>query len=183
VKKNDNNERCGISPVARGAIGVGLAALLLMMVGACSGAPKKLKVIELTTEVTVAKGLNPDVDGRPSPLKLIIYQLGAADQFQNADFFTLFDPQNASLGADLLGQKQMTLAPGEDQELKAEFDPDTAYIGVVGAFRDLENAQWRALVEIPEKTLLKRINIFKDDKLRIDVGDRSVAAAIGKQKD
>ena len=150
-----------------------VSASLLVVSGCGSQGPPK--PVNFGADIIVTEDLNPDTNGRPSPLMLAVYQLKSADKFQNtADFFSVFDPKGAALSDDLIRREQITLQPGGNRAFETEVDAQTAYIGVVGAFSDLENAQWRSVVEIPEKDLLKRINIFKNERLRISVGERSV---------
>lgn len=155
-----------------------LVALWLVIVGGCGsqGAPKP---VAIGTEIVVSPELNPDANGRPSPLMLGIYQLKSPDKFSNEDFFSVFNPDSTALGEDLLGREQITLQPGGTRTLELEVDPETAYLGVVGAFADLENAEWRSVVEIPEKDPLKRINVFRKQRLTITVMERSVAISFG----
>ena len=71
------------------------------------------------------------------------------------------------------------LQPGESSSFEAVIEASAEYIGVVGAFSDIENSQWRAVIEIPEKGLMDRINVFKGERLRIVVEERSVSIEIG----
>ncbi len=164
--------------VALGRWGV-LAVTLVGFCG-CGAIPQAPKEIKIGADIVVSGSLNPDANGRPSPMLLAIYQLKNADKFRNEDFFSVFDPQGVALGDDLLRREQMTLQPGGSRSYEAEFDAETVFIGLVGAFSDLENAQWRAVIEIPETGLLKRMNLFNKQRLQITIGDRSVAIAIGE---
>jgi type VI secretion system protein VasD len=156
---------------------VGLVTVTLLSVGCASSGPPP--VINIGIDVKVSADLNPDQNGRPSPLVLAIYQLKSADDFRNKDFFTVFDPGATALGTDLLRREQITLQPGVDQALAAEFDPQTEFVGVVGAFSDIENSQWRAVVPLPEGELKDRIKFFKSNRLTITVGERTVSIAVG----
>lgn len=153
------------------AVLVALAAALLAPV---AGAGDKVKV---KTQLTTAAGLNPDYRGRPSPCVLIVFQLSAADAFNNADFFALYDPKAAALTGALISRTQLTLQPGEMRMAEEmEFDEDARYVGFVAAFRDVENAQWRALVELPKKGFFKKV--FSRSKLVIALDALAVSAKI-----
>jgi type VI secretion system protein VasD len=155
---------------------VAVATGILLAAGCASAPPTEFDV---GAEVRVSPDLNPDQTGRPSPLVLAIYQLKVADDFRNKDFFTVFDPSGASLGADLLSREQITLQPGEDQTLEAEFNAQTEFVGVVGAFSDIENSQWRAFVALPPGDVKEREKVFKSQRLIITVGEKTVAIALG----
>ena len=159
-----------------GYLALAASAALLLLSGCAAKPPKD---IEFGADIVVSENLNPDASGRASPLMVAIYQLKSIEKFQNDDFFSVFDPRGAALGDDLLRREQMMLQPGANQTLEAQFDPETAYIGLVGAFSDLENAQWRDFVEIPEQSLRSKISIFKNKRLKILVEEHSVSIMIG----
>ena len=97
--------------MSRAVLWLLLAATMLLLSSPASHAAKVLKV---KAAVTVAEDLNPDYQGRPSPVNIIVFQLVSADAFSNADFFSLFEPEAAVLGGDMemeeAGARAMTLA-------------------------------------------------------------------------
>ena len=96
-------------------------------------------------------GANPDVRGRPSPVVVRIYELKSVTAFNTADFFSLFDREQEALGAELVGREEYQLRPGENRPYQRQLQPDTKFIGVVAAFRDLENARWKQTAPVPDK--------------------------------
>ncbi len=158
------------------SVGVAFAALAL---AACASKPPEPVKIDMEFEVTTAAGINPDMNGRSSPLVLVIMQLRARDKFASADFFSLYDPAAAILGEDLLGRDQLTLVPGATREIPMELDPETQFLGVVAAFSNLESATWRDVVEIPQKSLIDKAKFFSKDRTRIVVKDLAVSISFG----
>jgi type VI secretion system protein VasD len=132
--------------------------------------------IAVKTEITTAADLNPNRSGRPSPVALFMFQLKAAEGFENADYFSLTAAEATVLGGDLIERTQLMLQPGEARPMEAEFDEEARFIGFVAAFRDIENAQWRGLVPLPEKGLLKRM--FSRTKLIIALESLAVTASL-----
>lgn len=131
-----------------------IALVATVFVGAsCASKPPEDVVVR--GSVSAAEDLNPDTEGRASPLVVKIYQLKARDKFEAADLFPLLDNAETELAGDLLSMEDMMLTPGEVRAYEGEFDPQTRYIGVVGAYRDANQAQWKDIVEMPEKSLLK----------------------------
>jgi type VI secretion system protein VasD len=127
----------------RGFVCAGLA------LAACGGKPllaPKPKV--LTVELRAAPDINPNVNGRPSPVVLRVYELKAAAPFEAADFLSLFDKDQSVLGADIVVRDEFVLNPGESQALKRDLGADSKFIAVMAAFRDLERAKWRAVVPL-----------------------------------
>lgn len=170
-------DRVATAPMRRGGplwsgLLVVLSATALLVANSPAQAAKKVKVKAV---VTAVEELNPDYKGRPSPVNIIVFQLASADAFANADFFSLFEPEAAVLGGDMLAKTQILLQPGEKREWVAEFDKGTRYVGVIAAFRDIENAQWRASVELPKKGFFTKF--FKKNKLRIAVDTLTVSVA------
>jgi type VI secretion system protein VasD len=120
-----------------------LLAWSLALVGACATAPL------LQGSIKAAPTSNPDVRGRPSPIVLRVYELRALGAFNNADFFSLFEKEAETLGAELVGREEYTLQPAETRPYQRQLQPDTKFIGVAVAFRDLENSRWRLTAPVP----------------------------------
>lgn len=121
-----------------------LAAALAL--AACSSAPPPPPpptTIQLT--VVGAKALNPDPNGRPSPVMLRLYQLGPSDAFTNADFFQIIDQDKATLGPTLLDRQELAVAPDSRQTVTVQPKPEVKTLAVAAAFRAYEEAGWRAL--------------------------------------
>ena len=111
----------------------------------CASAPKPTKVsgsIEATAQI------NPSVSKRPSPLLLRVYELKSATAFNAADFMSLYQRDQAELAAELVSKEEFTLAPGETRPWAKTLSPDTRFIGVMAAFRDLERSRWRSIVPV-----------------------------------
>ncbi|PCM43933.1 type VI secretion system lipoprotein TssJ [Marinobacter sp. ANT_B65] len=87
--------------------------------------------------------INPDASGRSSPLVVRIYELKSAAKFKDAGFFDIYDDAEALLGEDLLGYAETIIRPARGQVHEMRLHKDTTHIGIVGAFRDIENAEWK----------------------------------------
>ncbi len=145
----------------RHALAVFVAGGLLPL-AACSGSSSPGSV-DLT--ISAADDINPDAAGRASPVVLRIYQLAGESQFQAADFFQLFDKETPTLGPDLVGREELTVAPGTTRTLTVALKPNAQAIGIAASFRDIDKASWRALVEVPPakttklKAAVKRLQV------------------------
>lgn len=124
-----------------------LAMVLATALVACGGPPKVPPTTVAGTVAAVA-GVNPSVSRRPSPLRVRVYELKAPTAFAAADFVSLYQRDQAELGADLVAREDITLAPGETQPIARTLAPETRFIGVFAAYRDIENARWRAVVPV-----------------------------------
>jgi type VI secretion system protein VasD len=105
-------------------------------------------VSTIAVTMSADSGVNPDINNRPSPIVARIYELKSLSVFNNADFFNLFEQDVALLGEEMLMRDELHFQPGEVKMLERELQPDTRYIGVIGAYRDIENATWRRSIEI-----------------------------------
>jgi type VI secretion system protein VasD len=97
--------------------------------------------------------VNPDASGRPSPVVVRVYQLRTDGAFKQAEFFALFDDEEKALGQELISRDEFVLAPSEKRTLDVAVADETRYVGVLAAYRDIRNAQWRALIPAPRTGL------------------------------
>lgn len=98
-----------------------------------------------SVQIEAALDVNPDFYGRPSPVVLTVYQLSDAKAFLRADISNLFGVDELPSNPAWLKRDSFQLRPGE--RLTQRFVPelDVRLFGVVAEYRDLENAQWRAV--------------------------------------
>lgn len=127
------------------ALGLAVGASVGPLLGGCASAPKPTQV---SGRLQAADNVNPSVSKRPSPLLVRVYELKSATAFNGADFVALFQRDQAELGADLVGREEIMLNPGESRPITKTLAPETRFIGVFAAYRDLERARWRAVVAI-----------------------------------
>jgi type VI secretion system protein VasD len=104
---------------------------------------------EVVIRINTAADINPDVSGRPSPIVVRIYSLKSDDTFNNADFFALYEKDSATLDDTMTSRQELEISPGEKIELEKEYDLKTTHVGVLAAYRDLDNAVWRGSIETP----------------------------------
>jgi len=105
--------------------------------------------------IVAAADVNPDSSGRPSPVVVRLYQLRGDAEFNGADFFALYDNERETLGPNLIMRDERTLLPGQQVQLKLALSPEARFIGAIAAFRDLQSSRWRAIIGVPEKSLMK----------------------------
>jgi type VI secretion system protein VasD len=112
---------------------------------------------------------NPDLRGRPSPVVVRVYELKSVGTFNSADFFSLFEKEGETLSGDLVGREEYQLSPAETRPYQRQLQPDTKFIGVVAAFRDLEGSRWRQAAPVPAK---------RSAAITIGIDARAVAVAV-----
>lgn len=98
----------------------------------------------LAGTISAAANLNPSVSQRPSPLNVRLYEMRSVADFSKADFMALYQSDVATLGNGLVLRDEFTLAPGESRAYQRTLSPETRFIAVFAAYRDVERATWRA---------------------------------------
>ncbi len=121
----------------------------------------------LDAKVVASAEVNPDSRKRPSPVVVRVFELKAPTLFEQADFVSLFEKDQAVLGAEMVSREEFVLRPGETRPLAKPLSPDTKFIGVMVAYRELERARWRAVVPVAPG---------KKNVIAIDLGDITVQA-------
>lgn len=108
--------------------------------------------------------LNPDLNNRPSPLIVRLYELKAPGAFTSADFFSLYAKVDEVLATELLKQEELVIKPGEKRSLEHTLQPETRYIGLLAAYRELESSEWRTVMTItPQATTSIQVNLGRTD--------------------
>jgi type VI secretion system protein VasD len=152
----------GLHPLA--ALGV---ALLL---SACAAKPPPPPASVAGT-IQASAQVNPSVSKRPSPLLIRVYELKSVAGFNAADFMSLYQRDQAALAADLVAKEEFVMSPGETKTFAKTLAPDTRFIGVTAAYRDIEHAKWRSIVPVQPG---------QAQKVTVRAGALAVEAAIGK---
>ena len=145
-------------------------ACILMILVACSSLSLPKFPTKIDSQILASFEINPDANGRPSPLVIRVYELKAKSAFDDADFFKLYDEEAATLGGDLLTREEFELAPGEGREIAHKAHEEARYFGVVAAYRNIEQAHWRATT--PLELNKKNILIVKIGKQSVTIDRR-----------
>lgn len=127
---------------------------------------------ELEISIEASPHLNPNSEGRPSPLVLRIYELNEISAFENSDFFTLYDAESESLGKFIVFKQELEIKPGQTMKIERNAKDEARHLAVLAAYRDLDNSRWRGSLElIPHKK----------SKIMIHLGSLSVSVTKPKQ--
>lgn len=119
---------------------------LSLPLAACTTAPRRSVPVNLRLDFAVASDSNPDLSGRPSPILLSVYRLRRFEGFRALDFFTLAEQATHS---EFSLEEAFTLQPGAQTVRSYTLEPEHIGFGVVAAYRDIGNSQWRASAELP----------------------------------
>ena len=122
--------------------------LALSLLGACASMSPYSSLTKLDLRLSASDQLNPDLNGRPSPIVVRLLELKHPVAFENADFFSLYERAKESLAPDLVASEELELRPGQSLELKLSVERDSRYVGVLAAYRDLPETRWRYVIPI-----------------------------------
>lgn len=120
----------------------------MVMVTGCVSAPgvqtseqPQARTIDVT--LSAAGNVNPGPDGRAAPLPVQLYVLRSTGGFQSQDYFGL--KSGSAISADQVDSRSVSLRPGETKQLSVNSGVDGAYLGVIAGYRNINNANWRAV--------------------------------------
>jgi type VI secretion system protein VasD len=152
-------------------MGVLLAALF---VAGCGSAPAKPAAAK--AKITASADVNPNSEGRASPIHVRIFQLKEDGAFMGADYWALSDKEQETLAGALVQRLEFDLSPGENREFELKISPDARVLGLMAEYNDYRNAQWRVVAKAPNKTLL---DLVKKDRVSFDVGKDKASITVG----
>ncbi|KAA0947796.1 MULTISPECIES: type VI secretion system lipoprotein TssJ [unclassified Pseudomonas] len=124
------------------------ALTTLALMAGCSTLSPYSHVTKLNLKLTASDQLNPDLNGRPSPIVVRLFELKHPAAFENADFFSLYERAKESLVPDMVSTEELELRPGETVELKLSVEEGSRYVGVLAAYRDLPDTKWRYTLQV-----------------------------------
>lgn len=158
-----------------------LAATMLLALGllaGCSSVSPFSTLTKLQLTLTASDDLNLDLHGRPSPVVVQLLELRHPVAFENADFFSLYGRAEQALPKDWVASEELELRPGEQLVLKLSVEPNSRYVGVLAAYRDLPHVQWRVVVPVAHRQLTRAEMVLGHAGIRLD---RSHAIAMEDQ--
>ncbi|MCK0983409.1 type VI secretion system lipoprotein TssJ [Pseudomonas aeruginosa] len=131
-----------------------MLAVLALLAG-CSTLSPYSRLTKLDLALSAGERVNPDLNGRPSPVVVRLFELKHPVAFENADFFSLYERPKETLDSDLVTSEELELRPGERVELKLSVEEGSRYVGVLAAYRDHGEASWRYVVPVTAKELTR----------------------------
>ena len=138
-----------------------LAAPLILT--SCATLSPFSTMTKLDLTLTASDQLNPDLNGRPSPVVLRMFELKHPVAFENADFFSLYERARETLSPDLIASEELELRPGETVVLKLDIAGGGRYVGLLAAYRDLPHAKWRYTLTVAPAHITEASLILDQD--------------------
>jgi type VI secretion system protein VasD len=131
--------------------------------------------LPLEIGLSATEGVNPDIEGQPSPIAVRLFELSNDTRFLAADYFELMGQDGAPLGDELLVSEQLILMPGEVQMIRKRIKANSKFLGIAASYRDLNSSAWRVVAALPETYFaggaqsdsvppIKRLYVVLDEK-------------------
>jgi len=131
-------------------LGIRIVVIALSLwVGGCAYFMSDLTKVDM--RIVAGGDVNPDDNGRPSPVVVRVVELKSPSVFESAEFFALYQNDAQTLGSDLVATEEFEFKPGDVQDLKFALKPESNYVGVLAAYRQLEKANWRLVLPLAIK--------------------------------
>ncbi|MBS0422979.1 MAG: type VI secretion system lipoprotein TssJ [Proteobacteria bacterium] len=152
-------------------IWITLIIFVLILTG-CSGPPKPPIA---TVSLNVQPNINPLLSATETkvpearPVVIRLYELSSLAAFNSADFFSVFNDYKTTLESELITSEELRVTPGQKQKFNRTLNINTRYVGVVAAYKNLEESQWRASAAIPPNEIAPEIYIFLEGN-KIQIG-------------
>ena len=149
---------------------IAAAALTALALTGCGSKPPQPEKPEPKPDPTVVRlelaattDANADTRGRATPVVVRYYLLQTTAAFDSADFFSLFERDEALLGAAKIVREEITLKPGQSQNAELKPQGEGKFLAVFVAYRDVNKMRWRATAAVPQnKTTSYSILVGKD---------------------
>lgn len=133
--------------------GILLIVIGLFGLSGCNMMSVSIATTKFNLTVHTSQTINPSDDGSSSPVVLTAYELKSNSRFESSDFYSLYSRPAETLSPDLLGQQSLNLVADRSVTTVHDLHPDTRYIGVVVAFRDIDRASWRLLIPVEPESV------------------------------
>ncbi len=119
-----------------------LAAVISFLLAGCRSPFAKNTPDSFKVKLTAAEDINPNEEGKAAPLNIYIYQLKSLDNFESSDFFTITDGTSDELKTEIKKDYEGIIKPGESRTLTLSPGKETLALGIVAAYREIDQAGW-----------------------------------------
>ncbi len=144
-------------------------ALLIITISGCQATRRGLNFdTSAAVNLSAASDVNPDMDGRASPIVIRVFKLTDARQFQREDFLNLYENAEQRLGNDLIDIVVLKeLVPGEARQELIPLDPEVRYLGFMAEYMQYQKSS--PIIVVPIKDHNKnKIQVIADQLQLID---------------
>ncbi|MGF1870784.1 type VI secretion system lipoprotein TssJ [Photobacterium indicum] len=139
-----------------------IIVVMITLLSGCSFWGQEDITPQLFLKIKAASNINPNVEGKPSPIEIRVYQLSDSQAFEQAEFIQLYNDAQGVLKAEVLLTRELaSLLPSEERNETLPLASETKYIGVIAGFADYREAKNKAIYQ-PMVLGSSAINIVLD---------------------
>lgn len=138
---------------------------LVAVLASCAWTRGKLDLdTEIKVKFIVSPAVNPDSDGRASPVVLNLLYLRDDRQFEQEDFIALLESPESRLGKDIIEKIRLKeFIPSEKRTESFVLPNDVEYVGIVVEYVQYQDANGKLVLPIEaHKTNGYFVNVNKD---------------------
>lgn len=127
---------------------------IISVLAACSFTREQLDLTTyLELDIDISSTVNPDSDGRTSPVVLNLLYLKDNRQFEQEDFIALLESPEDRLGKDLIEKIRLKeFIPSENRWVAHKLPEGVNYVGVIAEFIQYQEAQGKLILPIERHT-------------------------------
>ncbi len=91
--------------------------------------------------------------GKSYPLKVSIYQLKSAYNFEGQDFRAITDNEKQALKDDVIEKEDLRFKPGQSPQtyIIETINPKVKYIGFIAYYMDIKHAKWQKIYKVSQQ--------------------------------
>ena len=135
---------------------------------------------EIKLKLIAEKDINPNESGHPAPLNIFIFNVRDVDAFSNSSFFEIVEGTRQPLQSAPSKIYEAILKPGESRTVFLTPESDVQTLGVIGAYRNLNESDWLIIWDIPKTVRPWWKRWFSDDPIELNVNFKKTTMTIKK---
>ena len=151
--------------LTRRVVWQGLAVAAATLSAGCARGPQPTPIgVTLNADA----GINPNDDGKASPVVVRVYELKGLKAFNNAEYFAIMDDEAKALGDELIASAEYELTPGQQQEYDRDISAEATHVGVIAGFRNIQSAKWRDSLQLKQEEKNEFVIFVTSQSVRIE---------------
>lgn len=147
-----------------------LVTFMMISLSGCSLTRETLNLdTDLNLEFSVSSNINPDSDGRSSPIVLNLLYLRDNRQFEQEELISLLGSPEDRLGKDLIDTIRLKeFIPSEKRDVFYVLPEGVNYVGIVAEFIQYQDAVGTLILPIERHAANDFSIILEKDKISIE---------------
>ena len=141
--------RLGVEIIARRLILLFTACVAMSGCAVMNMLPPDPTILKLT--IIADQAVNPMPNQLSAPIQIRLYILRTQSLCTMTDPETILQKEATIFGSDLLDKRVYVLAPGAKEVAEIKLPPDAYFVGVIGAFREIDYSKGQRLIRIVPK--------------------------------